>query len=234
MSMVTLQFLFLGFAPGLLWLWFFRRKDDLEPEPRLLLLSSFLLGGLSVFLVLWIRPHWEAVLLPPEPGWSQDLFDAFLITACGEEFCKLLVFFFGAYLLREFDEPLDGVIYGIAVGLGFASVENTFFLFKTGDPWVVVMRSFTATLGHVVFSGSLGFIFGIAKFYRPWMKIILMPAGLITAVFLHGCYDFFLFTNSNLKFLSLLLLLPLMLVLLAVKIRILRGHSHRFHSQTQA
>ena len=227
--MISIQYLLLAFSPGLLWLWFFRSKDDLEPEPPRNCLICFALGCGSVFLVLWIRPYFEA-LLPMGSGRTYVFMDSFLVTAGLEESSKLLVFFFGSYLLHEFDEPLDGIVYGAAVALGFASVENVYYLLGTGDPSVVVMRAFTATLGHVAFTGSLGFFFGVAKFSRPSYRPWLMLAGWTSAVLLHGAYDFFLFGQGNWRFLSLLLLLPLMLVLLGLKIRILRARSPRFHS----
>ena len=49
--MSILQYLVIGFAPGVFWLWFFHRKDDLEPEPRWAVLRVFALGVMSALLV---------------------------------------------------------------------------------------------------------------------------------------------------------------------------------------
>ncbi len=86
--MISIQYLLLAFAPGLLWLWFFRSKDDLEPEPPRNCLICFALGCGSVFLVLWIRPHFEA-LLPTGTGGTYFFLDSFLVSAGLEEICKL-------------------------------------------------------------------------------------------------------------------------------------------------
>ena len=32
--MPSIAYLLLGFAPGLFWLWYFRRKDRLDPEGK--------------------------------------------------------------------------------------------------------------------------------------------------------------------------------------------------------
>ncbi|MEW6746599.1 MAG: PrsW family glutamic-type intramembrane protease [Planctomycetota bacterium] len=222
--MMTLQYLLLGFAPGLFWLWYFRRKDDLEPEPRAQLLKVFLFGCVAPVIVLAVRPAFSR-LLPTGPGWRYDWIDAFLVTSLPEEGAKLLVFFLVAYLHHDFDEPLDGIIYGTAVALGFASVENVIYLFRFEDASVVVIRAFTATLGHAGFTGSLGFFWGLAKFSARRWRLLLMGAGFGVAVVFHGAYDVLLFGSESRSWLALFGLLPLILVLLSLKMRWLRARS---------
>jgi len=226
--MTTLQYILMGFAPGLFWLWYFRRKDDLEPEPRLMLLKVFILGCLSALLVIFFRPWYEG-LIPDAPEWQRLFFDAFVVTSLFEELAKLLAFLIGAYFCLELDEPLDGIIYGIAAALGFASVENILYLIQLDQPSVVVLRAFTATLGHVAFTGSIGFFFGLAKFSRPARRPLLMVTGVLVGVLFHGSYDIFLFMDSGVKILSLLFVLPLTLVLLGLKIRWGRSLSPLYH-----
>ena len=217
----------LGFAPGLLWLWFFHRKDDYEPEPRLAVLRVFLLGMLATVPILFLRTPLESLLLSDMTGPRRALADAFFVTAIPEEVVKLAAFFLGAFLSRDLDEPLDGIIYGIAVGLGFASVENVFYLVRTEDVWLIVQRSFTATLGHVAFSGLAGWAFGYSRFLRRRGRIMLPAFGLLLAVVLHGSYDFFL--TGGYPLLSLLFVLPAGLVLLALRIERERALSPEFH-----
>jgi RsiW-degrading membrane proteinase PrsW (M82 family) len=224
-----LQYLLLGFAPGIFWLWWFQRKDDLEPEPRSLVLRVFALGCGSALLVLLVRPLIEPALLP-DGGWWRDVVDAFVVTGATEELAKLAAFFLGAFFHRELDEPLDGIVYGVAAGLGFASVENVVYLIQLDDAKIVVLRAFTATLGHVAFTGSMGFFFGLAKLSRgAGRAALLMLAGLTLAVLFHGLYDVFLFRGGSLAFLSLLGGLPLLQVLIGLKIRWARARSARYH-----
>ena len=227
--MRVLSYLLLGFAPGLFWLWWFRRKDDLEPEPRWRLIRVFALGGASTLLVLAVTP-----LLAPHfqhlRGRTDDLVDVFLLIGLVEESAKLLAFLLGAYLSRDLDEPLDGILYGIAAALGFASVENVAWMIRLDDPGLVVHRAFTATLAHVVFTGSLGFFFGLAKFNVGARRVGLMASGLVLAVGLHGLYDLFLLPEYEaLGLVSILGLLPLGLLLLGVKIRWARARSPEYH-----
>ncbi len=230
--MIFLGYLLMGFAPGLFWLWFFRRKDDLEPEPRGRLVKVFLLGCASALLLLVLLPRLNPLLRPDHPGLLRDLVEIFILVALFEEGVKLLAFYLGAWRSKDLDEPLDGIIYGIAAALGFASVENVIYLIATGDPAVVVFRSCTATLGHVVFTGTMGFFFGLAKFRRQPRRILLMAVGLLLAVGLHGLYDLLLMPgHGKLGLVAILGLLPLLLLILSLKIRWARAKSASYHPE---
>jgi RsiW-degrading membrane proteinase PrsW (M82 family) len=230
--MTFLGYLLLGFAPGLFWLWFFRRKDDLEPEPRGRLIKVFLLGCASALLLLVLLPVLSPLLRPRQPGVTRDLVEIFIIVALFEETVKLLAFYLGAWRSKDLDEPLDGILYGIAAALGFASVENVVYLVATGDASVVAYRSCTATLGHVVFTGTMGFFFGLARFRSQPRRFLLMAVGFLLAVGLHGLYDLMLMPDrGKLGYLSILGLLPLCLLLLGLKIRWSRARSASYHPE---
>ncbi len=225
-----LHYVVLGFAPGIFWLWYFRHKDDLEPEPKSLLIKAFIVGAASAFLALLMRPSLEA-LLPVAGEWYGVVIDAYGVTALFEELIKLTAFMAVAYIDRELDEPLDGIMYGVAVALGFASVENVIYLEATGNWIVVAQRSFTAVLAHVAFTGSLGYFYGAAKFSHGLRKLGLMLAGIVVAVIPHGTYDYFLFTGGRQALLSLAVVLPLSLVMLGLKIRWHRARSQDYHPE---
>lgn len=225
-----LSWILLGFAPGLFWLWYFRRKDDLEPEPHHLLLWVFALGCGSAFLIVAFRQVWQP-LVPSAPGWGRDAVDAFLATALFEELVKLLAFFAGAFFHKELDEPLDGLIYGIAAGLGFASVENVFYVMATGQALTVALRACTAVLVHAVCSGGAGFFLGLSRFTAGRRRWILPLAGFALAVALHGAYDVFLFREGGERFLALLVVLPAALVLFGLKFRWARARSPEYHAR---
>ena len=195
------------------------RRTDLVPVA---------LGVMSALLVLQARPLFEAIF-PIRPGKAGLFVDAFLVTAFPEELAKLAAFWTGAFMSRELDEPLDGIIYAIAAALGFASVENVVYLIRFEDASVILMRGFTATPGHAAFSGALGFFFGLARFSEGPRRYALMGAGLLLAVVLHGLYDICLFSGGALAAIGLLVVLPLSLALLSLKIRWARARSPEFH-----
>lgn len=207
----------LAFAPGVSWLWYVRRKDVREPEPRLLVLFAFVLGCGAANIVGLLRPRIEAAL-GGGSGLGADLADAFLITALPEESLKLGAVALACLWSREWNEPMDGIVYGIAAGLGFASLENVYYLTAAGDPLLVVARAFTANLAHAAFTGGAAFFIGLARLgYRRGVPLAL--AGILGAILLHGLYDVFLFAIPRWNLVSLLLVLPLALVLLGLKIR---------------
>lgn len=226
--MSLLAHVVLGFAPGLFLLWYFRHRDDLEPEPKRLVLAVFALGAASTALVLAVRPLVED-LIPLEPLWYRHVVDAFYVTAPLEEGAKLAAFVVGIYWHRELDEPLDGIVYGVAAGLGFASVENVLYLILTQDPMVVVFRAPTATLAHLGCTGAAGWFWAMARFVKGWRGVSLALAGVVVAIFFHGAYDYFLFRRDGFSVLALVGVLPLLTVALGLKMRWSRARSHHYH-----
>jgi RsiW-degrading membrane proteinase PrsW (M82 family) len=214
----------LTFSASLFWLWLIARHDDHEPEPWPLVVLALLLGAAATAGVLWLRPtleHWLGAMSPA--------CEAFVATAAHEEAWKLLAFL-PLLCLRELDEPLDGVVYGAAVGLGFATVENLREVAGLGDLGVLLERASTATLLHTACTGCLGFCLAEAKLRRfglhtpAWLAL-----GLVIAVGGHGLYDLFLTGDRAQSLVSLLVVLPLAVGLLALKVHWARSRSHEFH-----
>src|SRR5919199_1920732 len=128
----------LAIAPAFFWLWWFYRKDRYDPEPRGLILKVFFL---------------ELLLLKVIPGAGGGSFAAaiignLLVIAPIEEYGKYLVVRRWAFRHPAFNEPLDGIIYAAAAALGFAALENFFYLLDNGA-WLILIRGPISTLGHV-------------------------------------------------------------------------------------
>ncbi len=175
----------LGFAPGLFWLWYFLKRDKFDPEPLQLVRNSFLLGMAAVFPAAFleglfqVKTFWIAVAAAP------------II----EELCKFYSVYWFVYRKADFDEPMDGIVYAAATALGFASVENVFYLLssmKDGTiPVVAVARAFLSVPGHALFSIMWGFALGMAKFGMvpyPRQRIIM---GLMAGIGFHALFNFF-------------------------------------------
>ena len=180
--MVLLRCFLLASAPALFWLWLYYRRDRWEPEPKLLVLKLFFYGALVAAPVYFLE-GW----LPGPPGRA---YDCFVRVALLEEFFKFLPLLWFASRRREFNEPMDGIIYAVAAALGFATVENTLYAFLLGDK-VIVYRAFTSTLAHVGFSGLLGYHLGKARFVDHGQRWIVLRA-FVAVVVLHGTYDLLL------------------------------------------
>jgi RsiW-degrading membrane proteinase PrsW (M82 family) len=208
--MLTLGQLALGALPGLLWLYWFWFRDRHEPEPRRKLLRVFVLGALGALLIAYSRPRLEW-LLPDHAGPRSDLIDAFVVTALAEEITKLAAFLLGGLWLRGCNEPMDGIVYAASAALGFASVENAFFLATEGDPRLILVRGFTSTIAHVVFLAPAGFFLVRAKLGSGLWRREFATLAVLAAVLLHGTYDWILMHGNGADRLGLGLLMAAMI-----------------------
>jgi RsiW-degrading membrane proteinase PrsW (M82 family) len=95
------------------------------------------------------------------------------------------------YMSREFDEPMDGIVYMMACGTGFAVWVNYHRLTGHHDGVYLSIgaaQAVVTTLAHASFAGLLGYVMGRAKFSRrsaPVRSILLM-LGLFGAAALNG------------------------------------------------
>jgi RsiW-degrading membrane proteinase PrsW (M82 family) len=89
---------------------------------------------------------------------------------------------------REFNEPVDGIIYASFIALGFAAVENLRYLqFLTETE--ALARGFAGPVVHIVFASIWGYFIGKACLCRKKLFSTIIAALAFTA-FLHGIYDF--------------------------------------------
>jgi RsiW-degrading membrane proteinase PrsW (M82 family) len=178
-------------APSLFLLTFFYLKDRYEREPLRHILMAFGLGlyamiaaqGMASTAETWVPRDW--LLLGGEPA---KLFDAFILSGFVEELAKWVVLVAAVYHWDEFDEPLDGVVYGVAVALGFATLENLLFVARLGLG-VAWMRALFAVPAHALFGATMGYYAGRAKFDRGGKLWRDRALCLFAPVFFHGCYD---------------------------------------------
>lgn len=215
-------------GPCFVWMWLIHRHDDHEHEPWWLVFCAMALGALSTAGVLWTWNLLDSCFTPDDPWW-REFENAFFVTALGEEGWKLLALL-PLLFHAELDEPLDGAVYGAAVGLGFAGAENVIYSQNGGDAMLMLQRAFTATLVHAACTGCLGFCWAMGKFHRLGRgRVFWSMLGLIVAVPLHGFYDFYLDGDRGNMLISLLVVLPAALCLLGYKVRWARSRSHHYH-----
>ncbi len=202
-------YLILGLAPGLFWLFYFYKKDKYEPEPKKLIIKTFLIGIIAAIPVIFIERIFGVLISPFKQSsiYLYYFFLCFFIIGPVEEYFKYAVVKTGVYNSDEFNEPMDGIVYCIAAALGFASIENIMYMISYGKS-IIILRSITATVAHALNSGIIGYHLGLAKF-NPDKKKYLIRRGFLIAVFLHGLYDFIIFIK--LYYFGLILLLILIL-----------------------
>lgn len=178
--------------PGILWVWFFYRQDRSEPEPRRLVIRAFIYGMAAVVPTALIEMPFGSLFRQPV-NLAVLLLGTIFIVGLAEEYAKYLAVRLSVFSSTEFNEVMDGIIYAVAAGLGFAAVENLFYAINFGIK-VVPIRGLITSLAHASFSGILGFYLGVAKVLPQYEKP-LIRRGLTYAVVLHGFYDFLLLSR---------------------------------------
>ncbi len=186
---LTLTGLLLAIVPAAVWLAFFYRRDRLEPEPRAMVFGIFVLGFLvaSAIAIPVVEEAFDVgswMLASP----LVHLAGSILVVGVAQEGLKYLTVRWAIYGSPEFDEPTDGIIYGTAVGLGFATALNVAFVVGSGgvDLGSGAIRVVLTSLAHASFGGVMGYFLGRQKFEaRP---IWWMPAGVGLAAVLNGVF----------------------------------------------
>jgi RsiW-degrading membrane proteinase PrsW (M82 family) len=180
----------LALAPGVAIALYIYLKDKHEREPLGLLLMSFFYGVLSIFVTLLVS--WPLELLVINKQDAAELFaDAFFKVALVEEFSKFIFIRFILFRNKNFNEPFDGIVYAVMVGMGFATLENIVYVYQYGMA-TGILRMFSAVPAHACFAILMGYYLGRAKFSKE-KNLYFTLLALISATVFHGLYDYFLF-----------------------------------------
>lgn len=174
-------------VPSLLLMWYFHSRD-VNREPGRVLWATFLLGVLMVVPVVFVALLLERLAQRVVHGpWLLGLSGAFLGAAIPEEGGKLLVVRGYSVRHREFDEPMDGIVYGVVASLGFATLENILYTLKRGLG-LALTRAFTAVPAHAFCGAIMGYHLSRGRF-EPTARGNLLRA-IVWPSLLHGAYDF--------------------------------------------
>jgi len=185
--------LLLAILPPLLIAYYIYQKDKYEKEPKSLIIKSFLFGCLGIIPAIFLEVLAEGIFA------SLFLY-VFIGIALVEEGVKY--FFLKKYLFNkpDFNEPMDGIVYAVMISLGFATVENIFYVYgeEGQEIQVAVIRMFTAIPLHAVCGVILGYFVGLAKFTDNSKP--LLYKGLFLATLVHGLYNYFIFLGQGFIF----------------------------------
>ena len=136
-------------------------KKDPQPEPTSWLVKAVLCGmAICVpvaFLEMLIQTMFWGVDGEPTTLFGSTM-QAFVVAALPEESFKLLALWLVLRKNPYFDEHFDGIVYAVCVGLGFAAIENIFYVFSE-EEWVTVAisRALLAVPGHYAFAILMGY-----------------------------------------------------------------------------
>jgi protease PrsW len=187
----------LAIAPGIAICIFIYWKDKYNREPLGLLLVSFMLGMVSVVPAIILELYFGKPL-DQLTGKSilQIALLAYFVVGLSEEVSKYVMVRFFAFKRKAFDDPFDGIVYSVMVGMGFATLENIGYVLQNGIG-TGIMRMFLSVPAHATFAVLMGYHVGLAKFDPANRKKHLFYA-LFWPVLFHGTFDFFLFKGNSL------------------------------------
>jgi protease PrsW len=178
------------FIPCAVWSFFFYLQDRVEPEPTQYVLASILVGMALAQLIgiplertvvrvdTWLYTSTRSLIL------GSIFFVGTLHSAL-----FYLGIRYGFYPSREFDEPVDGVVYGAFIGSGYAAVKSFAYLFAHGGMTLFAV-AYTATTNILIYASIaslLGLFVAKAKFgKKPRQAYFLVGMALsILLVALH-------------------------------------------------
>ena len=192
-------------------------KSDKFPEPGKFLVASFLLGVSIIFpLDLFIKiseDHIAPLLgidLDTITAWNEGAykeddavypaaartFMSFFRAAFLEEGIKFALLLFFCVRLSDLNEPMDAIVYGAAIGLGYAAIENLGYLqsgnFENAWTLSMVKVRYIPLVMHLGFGVLMGWLLSLNLFEErsPFKRRVMLILSLAVPVVLHGSYNY--------------------------------------------
>ena len=192
-------------------------KSDKFPEPGKFLVASFLLGvsiSFPLHLFVMIAEDHLAPLLGldlnaitawNEGAWKEDnavypaserIFMSFFRAAFLEEGIKFALLIFFCVRLSDLNEPMDAIVYGAAIGLGYAAIENVGYLdygdLETAWTLKIVKVRYVPLIMHLGFGVLMGWLLSLNLFEErsPFKRRVMLILALAVPVIMHGSYNY--------------------------------------------
>tara|TARA_Y100000590_G_scaffold230646_1_gene259975 strand:- start:1521 stop:2195 length:675 start_codon:yes stop_codon:yes gene_type:complete len=181
--------LLITIVPSILILLFFFLSDKFKEPKKTIALVFFL--GILICLPAGIINSFV------DNNFKDQLSDRMIASFAGPAWCEELLKFIILYTIvlrrNEFNEPMDGIVYGVTISLGFATFENYDYVFHWAKEWdinpmqMAIWRSYSAVPLHGLAGCIMGFYFGKYAFTAEKKYLIL---SLLVPFVVHGFYNF--------------------------------------------
>ncbi len=214
-------------APALIMLVYIYKTDKHEKEPVALIRKLVLAGVISCLPAIVLETVSQDVFLPYAPIESPVVYMVIIAILTGliEEACKFYFMKRNTWHNADFNYRYDGVVYAVAVSLGFAAFENIFYVLQYGLA-TAGLRALLAIPGHMSFAVAMGVFYGRAKIADVWgddkgtRKNLIY--GYLAATALHSFYDATALVGTN----TAMMLFAIFIVLMYIGIyRLIRKES---------
>lgn len=201
---MILTYLSIAVSTGI-WIYLIYRYDRFEPEPVKWVLFIGALGGIlssvpaSLFnnIISSFTGVGDFLADSPESAISErGLFLFSLFVGFNEEFWKSFAAVMILKRLKEFNEPIDALIYSMSIALGFAAFENIGYT-VAGGFGVLFFRSLTAVPFHAGLAAIWGSGIARAKFYKNGRYFRTVIPYVLSAAILHAVYNYIQFISYD-------------------------------------
>lgn len=188
--------------PSIALLIYVYKKDKKEKEPAKLLGKLFLGGTGAVIVSLILEELFSAIVdsITVEGSVMYAVLTGFIVAGFTEEWSKLMFLKHLTWKSRHYDCVFDGIVYSVFVSLGFATLENIFYV-SDGGLLVAISRMITAIPGHACFAVIMGYYYSMSKvafknedavaYRKAKRNTLLMP------MLGHGLYDALLMMDGG-------------------------------------
>ncbi|PLX07941.1 MAG: hypothetical protein C0598_12820 [Marinilabiliales bacterium] len=126
-------------------------------------------------------------------------FFVFVITAFGSEIAKYAVLKLQFFKLKSFQSPLVGIIYGVFISLGFATIATILYAYgivgtetKFND---LTLFLYTFPLASFTLGTLMGFFVGMGKLRKN--SFIDGSSAIFSSTFFHGLFFFCFITQDK-------------------------------------
>ncbi len=207
--MTYIGFTLAGYAAPLVYLIYMVRSDRYEREPLALVAYCFGWGAFSGIVA----------------GIFNTLITVPFLGIGGAGFIEEPLKIFGVYLIArssrvgdEFNDHIDGMVYGAAAGAGFAGLENFWYLYEMivnlqyPALTAILVRSTTAFM-HLAWSAVAGRSLGLAKALKGHIELVDLVPGVAVAAAIHMIW------NLSDPLIAFAVILPFMLFSLRQQVR---------------
>ena len=185
-------------APSLILIYYFYNSDKYK-EPINTIVKITFYGVLICFPAIYGNQFASSIV-----GWETATFTGVPIV---EEGLKFLIFYQFVCRSKDYDEPMDAIVYAVCISLGFATLENIMYVYNSGTSaamYVAILRGLTAVPAHALFGLTMGLMFINYSFIKKNNYNLLMC--FIYPTMMHATYNF-LVGHTNLFLVIIILII---------------------------
>lgn len=218
--MEQVYLILLAILPGIILSLFIIIQDRFDREPIKLLLKVFVLGMFATIPTMVVEMLGQNFNI--FSGIAGQLFEAIIVVGFAEEYFKRLVVLRFAFNNPAFSEKLDGIVYCAIAALGFATLENVFYVitYYTLSPDIWITRGLLSVPAHMLLGITMGYYLSLSKFCpHPAKCRSYYNKSLYIPALLHGIFDFMLMTNLPMLSLAVIPFIAYLWITSIIKLR---------------